>query len=227
MSALPAVEPASLEVRAALALQLRTAHIRDVTLMRAFEQAPRDLFAPHRLRDLASRDISLPIGCGQIMPAPSDLARRLETLGVKPGHRVLEIGSGSGYSAAVLSRLAREVVSFERFETLAVSAAVRLTTLGVDNAKVIQGDGLAVAQDFGYFDRVVVHFCIDAPPEKLLARLNTGGAIGFGRFVELGLGMRPQSRWIKLERDANGALTETDVGLCRLGGAIDGPALVL
>ena len=95
-------EPLPVEQRAALALQLRGASVRDVAVMGAFERVPRELFAPHRFRDLANRDMALPIACGQTMPAPADLARRIDALGAGPQHRVLEIGAGSGYGTAVL-----------------------------------------------------------------------------------------------------------------------------
>ena len=98
MSAEPAAE-ADVERRAALLLQLRRAGVRDVAIMRAIERAPREVFAPHRFRDLAEREISLPIGCGQSMPSAADLGRRIEALGVLSHHRVLEVGSGSGYGA--------------------------------------------------------------------------------------------------------------------------------
>ena len=81
-------EPLPVEQRAALALQLRGASVRDVAVMGAFERVPRELFAPHRFRDLANRDMALPIACGQTMPAPADLARRIDALGAGPQHRV-------------------------------------------------------------------------------------------------------------------------------------------
>ena len=170
--------------RAALALRLRGASVRDVAVMGAFERVPRELFAPHRFRDLANRDMALPIGCGQTMPAPADLARRIDALGAGPQHRVLEIRAGSGYGAAVLSRLAREVVSIERFETLAhrgVWSAVR--------ARHPQCPACFARTGSRRRDRWVsstASSCIcplEHPPMAVLDLLAPGGVMVFGRFL--------------------------------------------
>ncbi len=124
------------EERAALLLAVRRAGVRDISVMRAFEAVPREAFAPFRFRDLANNNMSLPLGCGQTMSRPSDLARRIEALRVAREHRVLEVGAGSGYGSAILARLAREVVTLERFETLSIEATRRLAGLGVDNVLV-------------------------------------------------------------------------------------------
>ncbi|MGJ0512411.1 MAG: protein-L-isoaspartate(D-aspartate) O-methyltransferase, partial [Methylocystis sp.] len=91
------------EERAALLLTLRQAGLRDLSVLRAMEATPREAFAPYRFRDLANRNLSLPIGCGQTMSRPVELARRLEALKIGRGHRVLEVGAGSGYGAAALA----------------------------------------------------------------------------------------------------------------------------
>jgi protein-L-isoaspartate(D-aspartate) O-methyltransferase len=220
--------PLSVEARAALALRLRGASVRDVAVMTAFEHVPRELFAPHRFRDLANRDMALPIACGQTMPAPADLARRIETLGAGPEHRVLEIGAGSGYGSAVLSRLAKEVVSIERFETLAIEASGRLAALEIQNARVLCGDGLAPARALGLFDRVIIHLSLEEAPMAVLELLAPGGVMVFGRFLASAPGERRRSRLIRLERSVNGqTFSETDRGFCRLCGAVAGRALSL
>ncbi len=175
-------EPLPVEQRAALALRLRAASVRDVAVMGAFERVPRELFAPHRFRDLANRDMALPIACGQTMPASADLARRVEALGAGPEHRVLEIGAGSGYGAAVLSRLAKEVVSMERFETLAIEASGRLSALAIHNARVICEVGLAPARSMGLFDRIIMHLSLEEPPMAVLDLLAPGGVMCSGAF---------------------------------------------
>ncbi len=202
--------------------------MRDAAVMGAFEQVPRELFTPHRFRDLANRNMALPIGCGQTMPAPADLARRLEALGAGPEHRVLEIGAGSGYSAAVLSRVAKEVMSIERFETLAIEAASRLSSLGIDNAVVVCGDGLAPARSMGLFDRVIMHLSLEEPPMAVLNVLAPGGVMVFGRFLAATPGARREARLIRLERSATSDMfSETDKGPCRLSAAFAGRALAL
>ncbi|MFY9657306.1 MAG: protein-L-isoaspartate(D-aspartate) O-methyltransferase [Methylocystis sp.] len=208
---------ADVERRAALLLQLRRAGVRDVAIMRAIERAPREVFAPHRFRDLAEREISLPIGCGQSMPSAADLGRRIEALGVLDHHRVLEVGAGSGYAAAVLAQLARDVVSLERFASLAAEASARLESVGVANARVLHADGLAPAEELGIFDRIILHVAVRAAPEGLIQRLAPGGRMLFGRVGE------GKTRCFRLERTGEG-LRETQLGPCRLPLAASGLA---
>jgi len=216
MSGEPAGE-ADVEQRAALLLQLRRAGVRDVAIMRAIERAPRAVFAPHRFRDLADRDMSLPIGCGQSMPSAADLGRRLEALGVSSQHRVLEVGAGSGYAAAVLAQLAREVVSLERFASLAAEASARLESAGVANARVLHADGLAPPDELGAFDRIILHVAVRETPEALIGRLAPGGIMLFGRTAP------GKTRSIRIERAGEG-FKETDIGPCRLPLAASGLA---
>ena len=217
MSAEPAAAEADVERRAALLLQLRRAGVRDVAIMRAIERAPRAVFAPHRFRDLAEREISLPIGCGQSMPSAADLGRRIEALRVLGHHRVLEVGSGSGYGAAVLAQLAREVVSLERFASLAAEAAARLESAGVANARVLHADGFAPPDELGAFDRIILHVVVREPPQALIERLAPGGLMLFGRVAD------GKSRIVRLERTEEG-FRETQLGPCRLPLAASGVA---
>ncbi|HMN72391.1 MAG TPA: rRNA adenine N-6-methyltransferase family protein [Rhodoblastus sp.] len=169
-------QPASaIEARGALLLALRQAGVRDVDVLRAIETLPREIFVPFALRDLAQRNCVLPIACGQTMEAPGDLAQMLEALQLEPDQRVLEVGAGSGYSTAVLSRLVREVVSFERFRSLSVEANARLAQLGVANAFVHCADGLAAPETFGRFDRILVHALLPAPDARLIGALGPRG----------------------------------------------------
>lgn len=209
------VDHGLLAARGALLLSIRQAGVHDLDILRAFEAAPREEFAPYRFRDLANRDISLPIGCGQTMPRPVELARRIAALGVGRGHRVLEIGVGSGYAAAILARLAREVVSLERYATLAIEAARRLEALGVGNVRVLHGDGTAPAADLGAFDRIIVHGAMLHAPEPLTDRLAPGGALLFAR-LERGGARKGAQRLIRLDRDEAGAFVTRDMGPCRL-----------
>lgn len=217
----------TIEARAALLLQLRRAGVRDIAIMRAFEAVPREFFTPHRFRDLAARNMALPIGCGQTMPAPALLARRLEALGVEPHHRVLEIGTGSGYGAAILARLAREVVSIERYETLAIEATKRLASLDIGNVRVLFADGLSPESSLGQFDRVMLHMSLARAPQAALDALTQGGVAIFGRSEPSSDQERPVERLCRLRRDGGAVWTETDLGPCRLGAALVGAALAL
>jgi protein-L-isoaspartate(D-aspartate) O-methyltransferase len=141
---------------------------------------------------------------------------------------VLEIGAGSGYSAAILSRLAKEVMSIERFETLAIEAASRLSALAIGNAMVLCADGLAPARSMGLFDRIIIHLALEETPIAVLNLLTPGGVMVFGRFLAATPGARREARLIRLERSANGGtFSETDKGPCRLSAACAGRALAL
>lgn len=218
---------AEIEERAALLLTLRQAGVRDLSVLRAIEATPREAFAPYRFRDLANRNLSLPIGCGQTMSRPVELAQRLEALRVGRGHRVLEIGAGSGYGAAALAQLAREVVSLERFETLAIEASRRLVSHGAANAKAIYADGLDPPRELGRFDRIIVQASVIAAPAALIEMLAPGGVMLFARREHATAGARAKERLIKVDRLENGELRETDFGPCRLGPAIPGLAQAL
>ncbi len=143
--------------KAAFHLRMRARGVRDLAVLRAFEIVPRARFVPERYAALAVRDLPLPIACGQTTHKPWLLARAVEALGVEPGQRVLEIGSGSGYVTAVLAQLAGEVLGLERWASLAEAARARLVGFGADNATVVWADGLATPAEVGRFDRVLVH----------------------------------------------------------------------
>ena len=211
----------SLEAKAAFLFRLRAKGIRDLAVLRAFESVPRDAFVPHRYADLAARDIALPLPCGQVLAEPSLVARMLEALGVGPGHRVLEVGSGSGYAAALLARLGGDVLGVERFRTLAQAAKARLSTLGIADATVVWGDGLAVPPGRGPFDRILVHGVLPEVPDDLAALLVPDGTIVFARTVSgvqhLGRGRRAH----------DGAWALVPVAPSRLHPLYDGPSSLL
>ena len=119
----------SAEAKAAFHLRLRARGVRDLAVLRAFETVPRDRFVPERYTAMAARDLPLPIACGQTTHEPWLLARAVEALAVEPGHRVLEVGSGSGYVTAVMAQLAGEVLGLERWASLAEAAQARLDAL--------------------------------------------------------------------------------------------------
>lgn len=174
------------EETVAFLLSLREQGIRDTALLRAMELAPRELFAPRRFSDLARADISLPLPCGQTMTAPRIIARMLLALNVAAGHRVFEVGAGSGYVSAVLARLAGEVISTERYRTLALAAAERLATLELENVLILPADGLEGAFLSGRrFDRILLNGSIeDEFPPPLLDALAPGGILMGARIIE-------------------------------------------
>ena len=123
-------------------LALRRRGITDAAVLRAMDEVPREMFIPESMRAQAYQDHALPIECGQTISQPYVVAYMTEQLDVKPQHRVLEVGTGSGYQAAVLARLAGEVITVERYRTLAEKARARFTELGIANVTVVAGDGL-------------------------------------------------------------------------------------
>lgn len=158
-------------------LTLRQRGISDQAVLRAMEEVPREEFVDPADRDVAHRDMALAIACGQTISQPFVVAYMTEQLDLKAEHRVLEIGTGSGYQAAVLSRLVREVVTLERFRTLADVAAARLSRLGYDNVQVHVGDGLSGEGVAGPFDRILVTAALSSVPDALMARLSLNGVM--------------------------------------------------
>jgi protein-L-isoaspartate(D-aspartate) O-methyltransferase len=158
-------------------LTLRRRGIGDAAVLRAMDEVPREYFVDSQFVDAAYADRALPIACGQTISQPYVVAYMTEQLGVMPRHRVLEIGTGSGYQAAVLSRLAREVVTIERFRTLADAARTRLETLAYRNVEVRVGDGFEGASDRAPFDRIMVTAASEEVPDRLLEQLAADGAM--------------------------------------------------
>ena len=158
-------------------LTLRKRGITDQAVLRAMEEIPRAEFVPSDFSNIAYSDQALPIDCGQTISQPYVVAYMTEQLALKPEHRVLEVGTGSGYQAAVLSRLAREVVSIERFRTLAETARERLKRLGYDNVEVVVGDGFAGVLEKAPYDRIVVTAAAEKVPQALVDQLAEGGVM--------------------------------------------------
>ena len=138
---------------------------------------PRHKFVPWPLRRFAYYDGPLPIGHDQTISQPSIVAYMTAALRPRPGLKVLEIGTGSGYQAAVLSRLCAHVLTIERYRTLADTARDRLEALGYFNVEVMYGDGFDVPPGAGDFDRIIVTAAMEQIPEKLQQRLEPGGIL--------------------------------------------------
>ncbi|MGY3607060.1 MULTISPECIES: protein-L-isoaspartate(D-aspartate) O-methyltransferase [unclassified Bradyrhizobium] len=158
-------------------LALRRRGISDQSVLRAMEEVPRERFVAANDRDHAYRDSALGIACGQTISQPFVVAYMTEQLQLNREHRVLEIGTGSGYHAAVLSRLCKHVLTIERYRTLADTARQRLEKLGYHNIEVMLGDGFDVPAGGGDFDRIIVTAAMEQIPEKLLQRLEVGGIL--------------------------------------------------
>ena len=155
--------------------QLRRRGIVDERVLAAMGSVPREAFVEAALRDRAYDDGALPIGHGQTISQPWIVAATCEALELRGGERVLEVGTGAGYSAAVLAALAGEVVSVELVRELAQVARERLRGLGVANVEVRAGDGGAGAPDRAPFDAIAVHAAAPRVPDALAAQLRPGG----------------------------------------------------
>ena len=158
-------------------LNLRRRGISDQAVLRAMEEIPRDLFVEPADRADAWRDSALPIACGQTISQPFVVAYMTEQLQLQKQHRVLEIGTGSGYQAAILSRLCQHVLTIERYRTLADGARGRLEKLGCDNVEVMLGDGFDIPVGAGQFDRIIVTAAMEQIPDGLTQRLEPGGIL--------------------------------------------------
>jgi protein-L-isoaspartate(D-aspartate) O-methyltransferase len=158
-------------------LTLRRRGISDQGVLRAMEEVPREAFVAETDRPDAYRDSALAIACGQTISQPFVVAYMTEQLKLQKRHRVLEIGTGSGYQAAILARLASQVLSIERFRTLADSARARLEKLGYHNVEVMLGDGFNIPDNVGQFDRIIVTAAMEQIPESLTDRLAEDGIL--------------------------------------------------
>jgi len=158
-------------------LSLRRRGISDQAVLRAMEEVPREVFVDPDDRGYAYRDSALGIACGQTISQPFVVAYMTEQLQLQRQHRVLEIGTGSGYQAAILSRLCSHVLTVERYRTLADSARARLAKLGYGNVEVLLGDGYDIPPGAGTFDRIIVTAAMEQIPEALLERLEPAGIL--------------------------------------------------
>ncbi len=158
-------------------LNLRRRGISDQAVLRAMEAIPRELFVEPVNRKDAYRDSALGIACGQTISQPFVVAYMTEQLQLQKHHRALEIGTGSGYQAAILSKLCRQVVTIERYRTLADSSRARLKKVGCENVEVMLGDGFDIPASAGHFDRIIVTAAMEKIPESLAERLEPGGIL--------------------------------------------------
>lgn len=204
-----------------LLLRLRRKGITDQRLASAIEAVPRRLFVPAGAQAFAYADSALPIECGQTIGAPEIVGRMTSALDVQPFHRVLEIGTGSGYQAAILAGLAKHVYSVERYRTLADAATQRLRTLGIANVTIGHGDGTIGLPGEAPFDRIMVTAAAEAFPPAHRDQLAANGVA----IIPIGPADGVQ-RLMRIVRNADG-LTEEAIAEVRFVPLLPGKAAVL
>jgi protein-L-isoaspartate(D-aspartate) O-methyltransferase len=158
-------------------LQLRQRDIVDADVLHAMERVPRELFVPERERSRAYEDAALPIGHGQTISQPYMVARICEALAVRSRHRALDVGTGSGYQAAVLAELGAEVVTIERIPELAEQARTNLAAAAYGQVEVVVGDGTLGVPGRAPFDAIAVAAAAPGLPETLYEQLEPGGRL--------------------------------------------------
>jgi protein-L-isoaspartate(D-aspartate) O-methyltransferase len=188
--------------------QLRRRGISDERVLAAMGEVPRELFVPERVRPHAYDDSALPIGEEQTISQPWVVAAICEALALDRSELLLEIGTGSGYSAAVLAKLAVEVVSLERIERLGESARAALQELGVDNVEVIVADGSQGYPERAPYEAIAVHAATPEAPHSLISQLASGGRL----VVPIATGAVDM---LTLFRRHDGELSQSTIGPCR------------
>jgi protein-L-isoaspartate(D-aspartate) O-methyltransferase len=157
--------------------QLRRRDIADEAVLLALERVPREAFVGRRERRRAYEDAALPIGCGQTISQPYMVARICEALAVRRGHLILDVGTGSGYQAAVLAELGAEVVTIERIPELAERARANLAAAGFPQVEVVVGDGTLGVPERAPFDGIAVAAAAPELPHTLYEQLRQGGRL--------------------------------------------------
>ncbi|HEY2447120.1 MAG TPA: protein-L-isoaspartate(D-aspartate) O-methyltransferase [Rhizomicrobium sp.] len=190
----------------ALVMALRGQGISDQRVLSAIERTPREMFVETPFLPTAYENIALPIACGQTISQPYVVAYMTEVLAVETKHRVLEIGTGSGYQAAVLSPLCRMVYTIERHRTLLKAAEARFRALKLHNVVVRHGDGVKGWPEQAPFDRILLTAAVSAVPPALISQLKPGGVL-----------VAPLSASSEFDRNAQNIvkLTRTESGTAR------------
>jgi protein-L-isoaspartate(D-aspartate) O-methyltransferase len=162
---------------AGLLLRLRELGVMNHDLLSAFENIPRRNFVPVIYHDEAYDRGQFPIECGQIMTSVDHVALALQALDVPKSAKILELGTGTGYQTALLACLGGKVLSIERFRTLCEKAQTRLKNLGIENTRIIHGDGSAGSGEQGLFDRIISNCSFDVTPKGFRDKLSSGGVM--------------------------------------------------
>lgn len=203
--------------RAEFQLFLRQRGIRSNNVLRALETVPRTLFVPDELKPHAYADRALPIACGQTISQPFLVAYMTEQLEVNENHKVLEVGTGSGYQTAVLARIARRVYTIDRYRTLVAAAEARLQSLRITNVTPMPGDGTQGWPAQAPFDRIMVTAAADQIPKPLIDQLAKGGIM----IIPVGTG---DQRLLKITKDEDGKATEKSLMAVRFVPLVPGRA---
>jgi protein-L-isoaspartate(D-aspartate) O-methyltransferase len=215
----PARQAESHETHVArLILGLRSQGVTDPAVLAAIERTPRDLFTPDLFKERSWEDSALPIACGQTISQPYIVGLMTQALTLEPRARVLEIGTGSGYQTAVLSRLARLVYTVERYRTLKREAEARFKTLELKNIITKFGDGGMGWAEQAPFDRILVTAAAPSEPNTLLRQLKPAGVL----VAPIGKG--PVQRLIRYAGDGAGAFTSEVLCEVRFVPLLDGVA---
>lgn len=194
-----------------LIMELRGEGVTDAAVLGAIERTPREAFVPPQFRDRAYENTALPIGKGQTISQPLIVGLMTQALEPGPRLKVLEVGTGCGYQAAVLSRLFRRVYSIERHKSLLADTNKRLTKMGYHNITVIAGDGMQGWPEQAPFDRIIVTAAArDGVPQRLLEQLAPGGVM----VLPLGTSSSDQHIW-RIRKDADGNVREEKLWLVR------------
>lgn len=197
------------QARRALLRDLFQQGINDLDVLAAIQTTPRELFCPEEHQSRAYENIPLPIGMGQTISQPTIVARMTSALALDKTCRVLEVGTGSGYQAAILAKLAGQVFTVERIPELSQQAAERLATLGLSNIQFRVGDGTLGWPEQGPFDRIILTAAGPKIPPPLVEQLADGG-----RMV-LPLESAPGMQQLYLYRKREGELEPQSLGGCR------------
>lgn len=168
--------------------QIATSGVLTPELIEALRSVPRELFVPEGLKGSAYIDEDLPLGNGRYLMEPMVFARLVEAAGIEPTDRVLDIGSGTGYSTAILSRIAKWVVGLEEEEALWQKAQLALSGLGIKNVELVGGNLTDGCNELAPFDVIILEGAADQVPEALLEQLSIGGRLVFVQREQGGLG---------------------------------------
>lgn len=206
---------------AAFMLRLRGNGVATRELAAAFEATPRRAFLPGQWHGVAWSDRMIPIPCGETIEGVDLQASVIRMLDLQPGVRVLEIGTGSGYTAAVMSRLAGRVLTVERYKTLATQARAHMEALGIQNVQVRHADGANGVPGEGAFDRIVVWAAFESLPRAFVDQLSIGGIM----IAPIGAAEAPQdlARLTKV----GSRFEREDIGKVRLQPIAPGVAAVI